>query len=64
MCMAPPTLVGAWSMAVLQGQPFEYYYYYDRLLRIVLQELNFSLNGKRTGNYHFIKGNMQNYEKH
>ena len=24
--MAPPTHVGAWSMAVLLGQPFEYYY--------------------------------------
>ena len=27
MCVAPPTHVGAWSMAVLLGQPFEYYYY-------------------------------------
>ena len=26
MCVAPPTQVGAWSMAVLLGQPFEYYY--------------------------------------
>ena len=25
--MAPPTHVGAWSMAVMLGQPFEYYYY-------------------------------------
>ena len=23
-----PAHVGAWSMAVLLGQPFEYYYYY------------------------------------
>ena len=28
MCVAPPTLVGAWSMALLLGQPFEYYYWY------------------------------------
>ena len=28
MCVAPPAHVGAWSMAVLLGQPFEYYYYY------------------------------------
>ena len=27
MCVALPTHVGAWSMAVLLGQPFEYYYY-------------------------------------
>ena len=27
MCVAPPTHVGAWSMALLLGQPFEYYYY-------------------------------------
>ena len=27
MCVAPPAHVGAWSMAVLLGQPFEYYYY-------------------------------------
>ena len=26
--MAPPAHVDAWSMAVLLGQPFEYYYYY------------------------------------
>ena len=26
MCVAPPTHVGAWSMTVLLGQPFEYYY--------------------------------------
>ena len=25
MCVAPPTHVGTWSMAVLLGQPFEYY---------------------------------------
>ena len=25
MCLAPPIHVGAWSMAVLLGQPFEYY---------------------------------------
>ena len=25
MCVPPPTRVGAWSMAVLLGQPFEYY---------------------------------------
>ena len=28
MCVAPPTHVGAWSMALLLGQPFEYYSYY------------------------------------
>ena len=28
MCVAPPAHVGAWSMAVLLGQPFEFYYYY------------------------------------
>ena len=28
MCVAPTTHVGAWSMAVLLGQPFEYYYYH------------------------------------
>ena len=27
MCVAPPAHVGAWSMAVVLGQPFEYYYY-------------------------------------
>ena len=28
MCVAPPTHVGEWSMALLLRQPFEYYYYY------------------------------------
>ena len=28
MCVAPPNDVGAWSMAVLLGQPFQYYYHY------------------------------------
>ena len=28
LCVALPTHVGARSMAVLLGQPFEYYYYY------------------------------------
>ena len=28
MCVAPPTQVCVWSMAVLLGQLFEYYYYY------------------------------------
>ena len=27
LCVAPPPHVGAWSMVVLLGQPFEYYYY-------------------------------------
>ena len=27
VCVAPPTHVGAWSMALLLGQPFEYYYF-------------------------------------
>ena len=31
MCVAPPAHVGAWSMAVLLGQPFEYYYYYHNM---------------------------------
>ena len=28
MCVSLPTHVGAWSMAVLPGQPFEYYTVY------------------------------------
>ena len=54
--MAPPAHVGAWSMAVLLGQPFEYYYLFNhvgmsevqmsmsldrlRLFIVVLQELH------------------------
>ena len=29
MCVAPPIVVGAWSMAVLVWQPFEYHYYHS-----------------------------------
>ena len=32
MCVALSTHVGAWSMALLLGQPFDYYYSYVHVL--------------------------------
>ena len=37
VCVAPPTPVGAWSMALGLRQRFEYYYYYDHKVRSLWQ---------------------------
>ena len=36
MLKAPPIIVGAWSMAVMLWQQFEYYYYYYYYLRAII----------------------------
>ena len=45
MCMlvivAPPIVVGAWSMAFLLRQHVEYYYYYQRF--VMQSEFNYKL---------------------
>ena len=34
VCVAPPMVVGAWSMAEALRQLFEYYYYYYTVERV------------------------------